>query len=219
MAGGSEDRGVFPFSGTRAYFQEKIELPFFNHYLKGRGPVEIPEATVFETGTDQWRTYPAWPPAEAKDQKLFFADDGRLASGPGAGSPSKPGFDEYRQRPGQARALHHADDRPLQPGLFRRRPAVRRLPARCPGLYRRAARGRRDDRRTDQGRALRLDDGNGRRLGRQGDRRLSRRRARSQEQSRRTSAWAAISGSSAGTSSAASSATASRSPSRSSRAG
>jgi predicted acyl esterase len=30
FAGPNENRGVFPFSGTIAYFMENIELPFFN---------------------------------------------------------------------------------------------------------------------------------------------------------------------------------------------
>jgi predicted acyl esterase len=35
---GNENRGVSSFDGTRAYFQTKVELPFFNCYLKWRGP-------------------------------------------------------------------------------------------------------------------------------------------------------------------------------------
>ena len=98
FAGGSEDRGVFPFSGTRTYFQEKIELPFFNYYLNGKGPLDLPEAVVFETGTDRWRSYDAWPPAEAKKKKLFFVSDGRLSLIEEAESPG-PGFDEYLSDP------------------------------------------------------------------------------------------------------------------------
>jgi len=101
LSGGSENRGVFPFGGTRAYFQEKIELPFFNHYLKGKGPLDIPEAAVFETGTDQWRTYDAWPPAQAHEKKLFFAGNGRAAfdSPPPESPDPNGGFDEYVSDP------------------------------------------------------------------------------------------------------------------------
>jgi putative CocE/NonD family hydrolase len=98
FSGPSEDRGVFPFSGTRAYFQEKIELPFFNYYLKGKGPLNLPEAVVFETGTDQWRSYAAWPPAGAKEQTLFLAGGGRLFFEP-APDPSSAAFDEYVSDP------------------------------------------------------------------------------------------------------------------------
>jgi putative CocE/NonD family hydrolase len=98
LAGGTEDRGVFPFSGTRIYFQEKIELPFFNHYLKGKGPLNLPEAVVFETGTDQWRTYESWPPVEAKEKKLFFAKTGGLSLDQPTESPDA-GFDEFLSDP------------------------------------------------------------------------------------------------------------------------
>ena len=36
-------------SKTSKYFQENIELPFFNYYLKGKGSLNQPEALVFET--------------------------------------------------------------------------------------------------------------------------------------------------------------------------
>lgn len=98
FAGGGEDRGVFPFSGTVAYFQEKIELPFFNHCLKGKGPGDLPEAVVFETGSDQWRTYGSWPPADAEERKLYCADAGRLSFDAAPGS-SRDGFDEYLSDP------------------------------------------------------------------------------------------------------------------------
>ena len=98
LAGGSEDRGMFSFSGTRAYFQEKIELPFFNYYLKGKGPLNLSEAVVFETGTDQWRAYDTWPPTEAKEKKLFFASNGRISFDQ-AQESSDAGFDEYVSDP------------------------------------------------------------------------------------------------------------------------
>jgi putative CocE/NonD family hydrolase len=98
LAGGSEDRGAFSFSGTRTYFQEKIELPFFNYYLKGKGPLKLPEAIVFETGTDQWRTYETWPPEDKKEKQLFFADHGQLSNEPASDSSGRE-FDEYLSDP------------------------------------------------------------------------------------------------------------------------
>jgi len=102
-AGTNENRDVFPFSGTIAYFMEKIELPFFNYYLKGKGTLNIPEAVVFETGTDQWRTYDAWPPKEAKEKKLFFAGSGRVSfeqpHEEGAAGAGGDAFDEFISDP------------------------------------------------------------------------------------------------------------------------
>jgi putative CocE/NonD family hydrolase len=94
----SEDRGVFLFHGTRAYFQEKVVLPFFNCYLKDKAILGLPEAIVFETGTDQWRSFGQWPPADAKERKLFFADNSHL-SWDGAPPVTENGFDEYVSDP------------------------------------------------------------------------------------------------------------------------
>ena len=98
LAGGSENRGPFAFSGTRAFFQERFELPFFNHYLKGKGTLDIPEAVVFETGTDRWMTYDAWPPAEAEPKKAYFAGGGLVTFEPPSDS-ARAGFDEFPSDP------------------------------------------------------------------------------------------------------------------------
>ena len=50
-------------SKTAEFYRENIELPFFNFFLKDKGPHSLPEAHyVFETGTNLWRKYDAWPP-------------------------------------------------------------------------------------------------------------------------------------------------------------
>ncbi len=66
-------------SDTSAFFQEHIELPFFNHFLKDKGELALPEAYVFETGRNQWRKFPQWPPRETRARTLYFHGKGRLA--------------------------------------------------------------------------------------------------------------------------------------------
>ena len=80
---------------TSEYFQTKIQLPFFEHYLKDKGP-ELPKAWVFETGTNVWRTYDAWPPAAAKSKRLYLRAGGKLSFEPPADGE---GFDEYVSDP------------------------------------------------------------------------------------------------------------------------
>ncbi len=108
-----ENMGVFSFSGTRAYFQEKIELPFFNYYLKGRGTLDLHEAHVFDTGTNQWESYDIWPPVQAKEKKLYFADKSRLLF-KGDSSKPKTSFDEYLSDP--AKPVPYTLQPSLQPG-------------------------------------------------------------------------------------------------------
>jgi putative CocE/NonD family hydrolase len=56
-----------------------LETPFFNFYLKDKGTFNPAEATVFNTGTNEWKTYPAWPPAPVESRTLYFQEAGQLA--------------------------------------------------------------------------------------------------------------------------------------------
>jgi uncharacterized protein len=71
-------------ANTSDYFRTAIELPFFNHYLKDKGPADLPNVTVFETGRNQWRTHDTWPPRDAAETNLYFAANGRLSFTPPA---------------------------------------------------------------------------------------------------------------------------------------
>jgi len=70
---GEKRIGHIEFGDTTTFYQENIELAFFNHYLKGQGEHGLPEAYVFETGHKRWHKYDQWPPAETRRQKLYFA--------------------------------------------------------------------------------------------------------------------------------------------------
>ncbi len=63
---------------TSAFYQEKLELPFFNHFLKGKGSHGLPEAYAFETGKNRWRRFDHWPPRGVEAKTLYFNDRGRL---------------------------------------------------------------------------------------------------------------------------------------------
>ncbi len=66
---------------TANLFRDQFQLPFFKETLKGDGPPELPEAFVFETGANRWRSYDSWPPLKAKSTSLSFAAGGNLISG------------------------------------------------------------------------------------------------------------------------------------------
>jgi putative CocE/NonD family hydrolase len=63
---------------TSAYFREDIQFPFFEHYLKGKGGAPA-KAVVFETGTNVWRHFDAWPPKAATAETLYFHEGGKLS--------------------------------------------------------------------------------------------------------------------------------------------
>src|SRR4051794_23906568 len=82
---------------TAEYYREKIELPFFRHFLKGDTNYTAAEAHVFETGTDRWRRFDAWPPKQAIPRTLYFHPKGSLDfNPPGEGAEA---FDEYISDP------------------------------------------------------------------------------------------------------------------------
>ncbi|MGA2865187.1 MAG: CocE/NonD family hydrolase [Verrucomicrobiota bacterium] len=82
---------------TAEFFREKIELPFFRHFLKGDTNYTMTQAQVFETGADQWRRFDAWPPRNVSSRTLYFRPGGSLAFDPPADGPDA--FDEYISDP------------------------------------------------------------------------------------------------------------------------
>jgi uncharacterized protein len=84
-------------SSTADYYRKNILFPFFEQHLKGAGDAGLPEAYVFETGTNLWRRYSAWPPKDAQAKTLYFHADGELSFEPP--SEASQGFDEYVSDP------------------------------------------------------------------------------------------------------------------------
>ena len=79
---------------TGEYYRREIQFPFFEQHLKGVKPARtLAAVTAFETGTNIWRTYNAWPPAPAKAKNLYFGPNGTLSWQQPANSGT--GYDEY----------------------------------------------------------------------------------------------------------------------------
>jgi putative CocE/NonD family hydrolase len=97
---------------TADFYRKQILFPFFEKHLRGApakgtaGPdgqareptFELGKANVFETGTNVWRRYPAWPPPGAERRTLYFQAGGGLAFSAPSTTPA-PAFDEYRSDP------------------------------------------------------------------------------------------------------------------------
>ncbi|MFN0020692.1 MAG: CocE/NonD family hydrolase [Pirellulaceae bacterium] len=103
-AGGDGDKlGSANFgSKTAAFYRAEIEFPFFEKYLKGEKLPAPAEATVFETGSNTWRTFDAWPPKGRKMQELFMGEFGRLETKKPQPNEKRyvvPRFDEYVSDP------------------------------------------------------------------------------------------------------------------------
>lgn len=66
-------------SDTSVYYQDQVEFPFFLYYLKEKDRLELPEALVFETGTNQWKSYDHWPPQKTDEKNLYLQANGELS--------------------------------------------------------------------------------------------------------------------------------------------
>jgi putative CocE/NonD family hydrolase len=66
-------------SKTSEWYQDKIEVPFFNYYLKNKGSLkDLAEATVFFSGENTWHKLEHWPPINSANQELFLQSNGKL---------------------------------------------------------------------------------------------------------------------------------------------
>jgi len=67
-------------SNTSWWYENNIEIPFFNYYLKGKGAdPNLPAATIFFSGANEWKTFDQWPPKQSQDQPIYLQPDGGLA--------------------------------------------------------------------------------------------------------------------------------------------
>jgi putative CocE/NonD family hydrolase len=99
--GDGDKLGPLAFGGkTTAEYRERFERPFFEHHLRGVPLAEAPEAAVFVTGANAWRTPPAWPPAEATSRTFFLREGGALADVAPIGRDAQA-LDEYVSDPGR----------------------------------------------------------------------------------------------------------------------
>ncbi len=87
-------------SDTGTHFRKEIEAPWFAYHLKDKGNFKLAEATIFQSGTNRWMKYDAWPPRrKVRKADLFLKADGQLSfKSPGAGMPTES-FDSYTSDP------------------------------------------------------------------------------------------------------------------------
>jgi len=73
--GKADSLGKIAFGSATAYWFQALQKKWFDYWLKGIGDGKFEEAYCFQTGTNQWKTYPSWPPKQALLQKLYTAAD------------------------------------------------------------------------------------------------------------------------------------------------
>jgi hypothetical protein len=83
---------------TSQFFRDSLEFPFFDYYLKNVGSMSLAQATAFETGTNRWRTFDAWPPKSTSKRSLYLHAGRTLSFAPPTG-PQTAGYDQYESDP------------------------------------------------------------------------------------------------------------------------
>lgn len=67
-------------SATGTFYRDSIEFPFFMQHLKGAAPANLPAATLYDTGRDEWRRFARWPVADGTTQAWYLREGGTLDS-------------------------------------------------------------------------------------------------------------------------------------------
>lgn len=80
---------------TTEYYQKEVEMPFFEYYLKDNGKLDLPDALIFESGSNRWTRYEAWPPKNARPTRFFFQPGGKLSDKSPGNTRQVSGYDEY----------------------------------------------------------------------------------------------------------------------------
>ena len=92
--------GVDFGSDTGTHFRKEIEAPWFAYYLKDKGRLKQAEATIFQTGTNKWMKYDAWPPRRnVRKTNLFLQADGNLSFNNKGAARTAESFDSYTSDP------------------------------------------------------------------------------------------------------------------------
>jgi putative CocE/NonD family hydrolase len=114
--------GQIPFdSNTGEYFREKVEAPWFAFWLHDKGELPLKEALLFQTGSNVWTRFDAWPPRDAQTKSLYFSGDGKLS------------FDAPKSDTPEVLDSYVSD--PANPVPYRNRPVDETYPSDHPGRW------------------------------------------------------------------------------------
>jgi len=95
-AGGGKNLGNIYWGAATCDPYHKMEVKFFNYYLKDEGVMDLPEATFFVTGSNEWKQFPTWPPESRVTKTFWFQSAGKLSATSPTASRS---YDEYISDP------------------------------------------------------------------------------------------------------------------------
>jgi hypothetical protein len=89
-------------------YRARIESKFFGHYLKDEPGFDLAKAASFQTGSNTWKYYTQFPPAESRPTRLHLAGPGALSWSAPVAEPAT----SYVSDPANPVPYRH---RPIQP--------------------------------------------------------------------------------------------------------
>ena len=99
-------------SDISRYYRAHIFAPWFAHWLHDK-PLNQPEAMMFETGSNEWKSYDKWPPTQGVTQgKLYLHSNGKASFDAPA---EQDAFDSYISDPANPVPYRHRPVTPTYP--------------------------------------------------------------------------------------------------------
>ncbi len=96
---------------TSKEFRADVQAKWFAYWLKDEGQLPFKKVRTFETGSNKWADFDAWPPTSGVEQKkLYFHADGKLSFDAPDGTGANA-FDSYISDPAHPVPYRH---RPIE---------------------------------------------------------------------------------------------------------
>jgi putative CocE/NonD family hydrolase len=112
-ASSSRHLGALQYGGPIGReFREQIEAKFFAKYLKDEPGFDLEDTASFQTGSNTWKRYAHFPPAEAKNTPFILCGNHEIATGTTICGESRTSSVSYVSDPANPVPYRH---RPIQP--------------------------------------------------------------------------------------------------------
>jgi putative CocE/NonD family hydrolase len=76
--GNGDNLGNIHWGSNTSEYGREVILNFFNYYLKDKDQMDLPEATIFNTGSNEWKAFETWPPENVEEVSLYLQEAGGL---------------------------------------------------------------------------------------------------------------------------------------------
>ena len=91
----ADSLGMISFERNTAADFQQLQKKWFDYWLKGKGDGQFTEAECFQTGSNTWKSYKQWPPANAVSRRLYAGPGNKCSFD----KPSSSGYTSYISDP------------------------------------------------------------------------------------------------------------------------